>query len=357
MRNRPGFRPILFPDRPPVETGRIGRDAAVLARGDRYGRSRNCLQAINKLAGVKLRVFTEPQEGASYQQLLRVAQTAEELGFDAFFRSDHYLRLGDGDGLPGPSDAWITLAGLARDTSRIRLGTLVSPATFRLPGPLAISVAGVDQMSDGRVELGFGAGWFAGEHEAYGIEFPDTVERFDRFAEQLAIIDGLWRTPAGQRFSYQGKHYRLIDSPALPRPVQSPRPPIIVGGQGKRRSAMLAAEHADEYNVPFSPLARVREVFDRVRAVTAETGRELRYSAAQTICVATSESRLAKRAAAIGREVADLRENELAGSPAEVIDRIGQYAEAGASRMYLQLLDLTDLDQLELIAAEIMPQL
>jgi alkanesulfonate monooxygenase len=306
---------------------------------------------------VKLRVFTEPQQGASYQQLLLVAQTAERLGFDAFFRSDHYLRMGEGTGLPGPSDAWITLAGLARETNRIRLGTLVSPATFRLPGPLAISVAQVDRMSDGRVELGLGAGWFSAEHEAYGIEFPDTPERFDRFAEQLAIIDGLWRTPAGQRFSYSGKHYRLTDSPALPKPAQTPRPPIILGGQGKRRSAALAAEHADEYNVAFSPLEQTRQVFDRVRAVATEAGRELRYSAAQVICVANSESRLAKRAAAIGRDLAELRENGLAGSPAEVIDKIGQYAEAGASLMYLQLLDLADLDQLELIAAEVMPQL
>jgi len=305
---------------------------------------------------MQLRVFTEPQQGASYRQLLRVAQLAEQLGYDAFFRSDHYLRIGDGDGLPGPSDAWITLAGLARETTRIRLGTLVTPATFRLPGPLAIAVAGVDQMSEGRVELGLGAGWFAEEHRAYGIDFPDTTERFDRFAEQVAIIDGLLRTPAGERFDYAGKHYRLDDSPALPKPVQSPRPPLILGGSGKRRSAELAASYADEYNVAFSSLARTREVFQRVRAAAAETGRELRYSAAQTVCVATSESRLARRAAAIGRDVTDLRENALAGSPAEVIDKIGQYAEAGASRIYLQLMDLSDLDQLELIAAEVMPQ-
>ena len=306
---------------------------------------------------MQLRIFTEPQQGASYQQLLRVAQAAEQLGFDAFFRSDHYLRMGDGDGLPGPSDAWITLAGLARETSRIRLGTLVSPATFRLPGPLAITVAGVDEMSDGRVELGIGAGWFDAEHRAYGIDFPETGERFDRFAEQVAIIDGLWRTPAGERFSFAGKHYRLEDSPALPKPVQSPRPPIIMGGGGRRRSAALAAAHADEYNVAFSSIAETGAIFDRVRAAAAEAGRELRYSAAQVLCVATSESALASRAAAIGREVAELRENGLAGSPAELIDKIGRYAEAGASRMYLQLLDLDDLDQLELVAAEVMPQL
>jgi len=306
---------------------------------------------------MQLRIFTEPQQGASYAQLLRVAQTVEQLGFDAFFRSDHYLRMGDGDGLPGPSDAWITLAGLARETSRIRLGTLVSPATFRQPGPLAITVAGVDEMSVGRVELGLGAGWFAAEHRAYGMDFPDTSDRFDRFAEQVAIIDGLWRTPAGERFSYAGKHYRLEDSPALPKPVQSPRPPIIMGGAGRRRSAALAAAHADEYNVAFSPIAETAAIFDRVRTAVSAAGRELRYSAAQVLCVATSESSLASRADAIGREVAELREHGLAGSPAEVTDKIGRYAEAGASRMYLQLLDLADLDQLELIASEVLPQL
>jgi F420-dependent oxidoreductase-like protein len=306
---------------------------------------------------MRLRVFTEPQQGASYQQLLRVAQAAETLGFDAFFRSDHYVRIGEGNGLPGPSDAWTTLAGLARETTRIRLGTLVSPATFRLPGPLAIMVAGVDQMSDGRVELGLGAGWFAAEHEAYGIEFAGAAERYDRFAEQLAIIDGLWRTPPGERFSYAGKHYRLTDSPALPKPVQSPRPPIILGGGGKRRSAALAAAYADEYNVAFSAPAETRAIFDRVRAAAAEAGRELRYSAAHTICVATSQSRLAERAAAIGWAPANLGEQGLTGSPAAVVDRIGRYAEAGASLVYLQLLDLSDIDQLELIAAQVLPQL
>jgi F420-dependent oxidoreductase-like protein len=306
---------------------------------------------------MRVRVFTEPQQGASYQQLLRVAQAAETLGYDGFFRSDHYLRIGDGDGWPGPSDAWATLAGLARETSRIRLGTLVSPATFRLPGPLAITVAGVDQMSDGRVELGLGAGWFAGEHEAYGIEFPGTDERFDRFAEQLAVIDGLWRTPADQRFSYDGKFYRLADAPGLPRPVQSPRPPIILGGSGRRRSATLAVRYADEYNAAFRSVGETWAVFDRVRAAAARAGRELRYSVAQTVCVATSQGRLAKRAAAIGWEVADVRDKGLGGSPAQVIDKIGQFAEAGASVLYLQLLDLTDLDQLELIAAEVLPQL
>ncbi len=303
-----------------------------------------------------LRVFTEPQQGASYSDLLRVAQASEDLGYDAFFRSDHYLAMG-GDGLPGPSDAWITLAGLARDTRRIRLGTLVTPATFRLPGPLAIAVAGVDEMSGGRIELGIGAGWFAAEHTAYGIAFPETGERFDRFVEQVEIIDGLWRTPVGQTFSYDGAYYRLADSPALPKPAQSPRPPIILGGSGKKRSAALAAEHADEYNVSFRGLADTRSIFSSVRAAADKAGRSLIYSAAQTICVGTSDAALNSRAASMGRELTELRENGLAGSPAEVVDKIGTFAEAGATRLYLQLLDLTDLDQLELIASTVAPQL
>src|SRR6516162_8962051 len=143
---------------------------------------------------MKLRIFIEPQQGSSYDQQVRIAQAAEAAGFDALFRSDHFLTMG-GDGLPGPTDAWITLAGLARETERIRLGTLVTAATFRHPAMLAISVAQVDQMSGGRVELGFGAGWFADEHAAYGIALPEMRERFDRYAEQLEVITGLWETP------------------------------------------------------------------------------------------------------------------------------------------------------------------
>ena len=180
-----------------------------------------------------LRIFTEPQQGASYDTLLAVAKATEDLGFDAFFRSDHYLSMGDGDGLPGPTDAWITLAGLARETRRIRLGTLVTPVTFRFPGPLAISVAQVDAMSGGRVELGLGAGWFEAEHTAYGIPYP--ANRFDHLEEQLAIVTGLWATPAGERFGFAGKHYEVVDSPALPKPVQQPVP-IIMGGGGAKRT-------------------------------------------------------------------------------------------------------------------------
>jgi probable F420-dependent oxidoreductase, Rv1855c family len=304
-----------------------------------------------------LRIFTEPQQGASYVDLLRVAQAAERLGFDAFFRSDHYLSMGDSDGLPGPTDAWLTLAALARETSRIRLGTLVSPATFRLPGPLAISVAQVDRMSGGRVELGLGAGWYEAEHTAYGIPFPDLPERFDRFAEQVEVVYGLLNTPLGTTYSYRGEHYELTDSPALPKPVQTPHPPLILGGSGRKRGAALAARFADEFNVGFDPLDETGAAFDRVRAAAEDTGRTLVYSAAQVLCVGRDAAELSRRAAAIGRDVAELRANGLAGSPAEVVDKIGTFAGIGATRMYLQVLDLADLDHLELVASEVMPQL
>jgi alkanesulfonate monooxygenase len=303
-----------------------------------------------------LRIFTEPQQGASYDDLLRVARTSEECGFSAFFRSDHYLSMGSASGLPGPTDAWVTLAALARETSRIRLGTLVSPATFRLPGPLAITVAQVDAMSGGRIELGLGAGWYGAEHTAYGIPFPEMRERFDLFAEQVEIIDGLLRTPAGQTYSFSGKHYQLTDSPALPKPVQSPRPPLILGGAGKSRGAALAAKYADEFNVSFDK-AGTADTIARVRAAADKTGRELVYSAAQVLCVGRDEAEVKRRADAIGRDVAELRENGLAGTPDEVVNEIGRFTDMGATRLYLQVLDLSDLDHLELVASQVLPQL
>jgi F420-dependent oxidoreductase-like protein len=309
---------------------------------------------------MRLRIFTEPQQGASYATLRRVAATAEELGFDAFFRSDHYLKMGDVSGLPGPTDAWATLAGLAVETSRIRLGTLVTCATFRLPGPLAVTVAQVDEMSGGRVEFGIGAGWFEAEHKAYGVPFPPLRERFDRFAEQLAIITGLWETPQGQTFSYDGSYYQVTDSPALPKPAQRPRPPVIIGGAGRRRTPALAARYADEFNAAFVPPADSAGLFGRVREACEAAGRDpssMVFSAAQTVCCGKDEAEVARRAAAIGRDVAELRENGLAGTPDEIVDKIGAFAEAGASALYLQVLDLSDLEHLEQIAAEVMPQM
>lgn len=307
------------------------------------------------------RIFTEPQQGASYDDLLRIAKTTEDSGFDAFFRSDHFLAMGDADGLPGPTDSWVTLAGLARETSRIRLGTLVTSATFRHPSLLAISVAQVDQMSGGRVEFGLGSGWFQAEHDAYGFALPPMRERFDRYAEQLAVITGLWDTPAGETFSFDGEHYKLTNSPALPKPAQSPRPPVIIGGTGKTRTPQLAARYADEFNLPFADAATAAAQFERVDAAAKELGRgagEIKRSVAQVVCVGKDDAEITRRAAAIGREVAELKENGLAGTPGEVVDKIGRYREeTGITRLYLQVLDISDLDHVELIAAEVASQL
>ncbi|MFB9680073.1 LLM class F420-dependent oxidoreductase [Streptosporangium vulgare] len=304
---------------------------------------------------MKLRIFTEPQQGATYDELLTVALAAERLGFDAFFRSDHYMRLGTGDPGPGSTDAWTTLAGLARDTSTIRLGTMVTPVTFRLPGPLAISVAQVDQMSGGRVELGLGTGWYDAEHTAYGIPFPPIGERFGRFEEQLEILVGLWTTPKGETFSFEGAHYRLAESPALPKPVQSPKPPIIIGGTGATRTPRLVARFADEYNVPFRTLQDTSEAFDRVRKACEAEGREqVVFSVAQTVCVGSDDAEIARRAEATGQDLAALRATGLAGTPAEVAEKIGRFAELGVERVYLQVLDLDDLEHLELISDEIL---
>jgi len=304
---------------------------------------------------VQLRVFTEPQEGADYGTLLRVAQTTEQCGFDGFFRSDHYLKIGPEGGLPGPTDAWVTLAGLARETTRIRLGTLVTPAMFRLPGPLAIMVATVDQMSGGRIELGLGAGWYEAEHQAHGIPFPATRERFDRLEEQLQIITGLWSTPIGESFSFDGAYYQLHDSPALPKPYAG-KPPVIIGGFGSRRTPRLTARFADEYNLPFSNVADAGAAFERVRAACASEGRsdEPIYSVAQTVCCGRDDAELARRAGAIGRDVEQLRAYALAGSPAELVDKIGEFGALGCRRMYLQVLDLDDLDHIELLASEVL---
>lgn len=304
-----------------------------------------------------LRIFTEPQQGATYDTLLTVAKATEDLGFDAFFRSDHYLRMGSTDGLPGPTDAWITLAGLARETRRIRLGTLMTAGTFRLPGVLAIQVAQVDQMSGGRVELGLGAGWFEEEHTAYGIPFPK--EKFARLEEQLAIVTGLWATEVGKTFTHEGTHYQLTDSPALPKPAQ-PKVPVLIGGHGATRTPRLAAQYADEFNIPFASVEDTERQFGRVRAAAEQAGRkgsDLVYSNALVACVGKDDAEVARRAAAIGRDVEDLKANGLAGSPAEVVDKIGQYQAVGAQRVYLQMLDLDDLDHLELISSQVQSQL
>jgi F420-dependent oxidoreductase-like protein len=301
-----------------------------------------------------LRIFIEPQQGASYDQQLAVARRAEELGFSAFFRSDHYLKMGSASGLPGPTDAWITLAGLARDTERIRLGTLMTAATFRRPGPLAIAVAQVDAMSGGRVELGIGAGWYEAEHTAYGMPFPPLGERFDKLEEQVAIITGLWSNPEGETFAFNGAHYQLANSPALPKPVQTPGPPVIVGGGGKVRTPRLAARYAAEFNHAFPALADIAPVRARVLAACDSFGRDpstLTFSAAQVACVGDDDAEVARRAEAIGRQPDKLRTDGVAGTIEQAKDKLAALAEEGISRVYLQVLDLQDLDHLTTLAA------
>lgn len=304
-----------------------------------------------------LRVFVEPQQGATYGQQLALAQLAEQLGFDGFFRSDHYLKMGDVSGLPGPTDTWVTLGAIARETTTIRLGTLVCSATFRLPGPLAVAVAQVDEMSAGRVELGIGAGWFDDEHVAYGIPFATLKERFDRLEEQLAVITGLWRTPDDAQFTFEGDHYGLVGSPALPKPFQPGGPPIIMGGHGPRRTPELAARYADEFNLPFAPVETFVRQRDRVRAACERAERDpasIRFSAALVLCCGRNDAEVELRAGNIGRAADELRQNGAAGTPSEVLDTIATYAEAGCERLYLQVLDIDDHDHLRLVADEVL---
>jgi F420-dependent oxidoreductase-like protein len=306
----------------------------------------------------QLRIFTEPQQGASYDTLLAVARRTEELGFGAFFRSDHYLKMGSVSGRPGPTDALVTLAGLARETTGIRLGTLVSPVTFRNPAQLAVIAAQIDDMSGGRLELGLGTGWFEREHTAFGLAFPSTGERFDALADELAILRGLWETPAGEPFSYSGRVHSVIDNPGLPKPRQA-TVPIIMGGKGRRRTPQLAAEYAAEFNTPFVSLDTFVDQRERVLKACARAGRDepMTFSAALVVCVGRDEKELERRAAAIGREPGELRANGAAGTVEEAAATLRRWHDAGAERIYLQVLDLTDLDHLDLIATDVVPHL
>lgn len=300
-------------------------------------------------------VFTEPQQGFSYAEQRAHAQAAERLGFDGWFRSDHYMRMGEGDPLPGPTDSWTTLAGLAVETSRLRLGTLVSSATHRHPSVLAIQVAQVDAMSGGRVELGLGTGWFEAEHRAYGIPFP--AQRFGMLEEQLELITGLW--DAEGSYAFAGKHYTLIDSPALPKPAQR-RVPIIVGGGGPRRTPAIAARSATEFNIGFQPEPVIAQKFAGVRAACEAEGRDpgtLKLSVALPTIVGTDEASLSRRAAAVGRDPQAVRnDGVIAGRPDEVIEKVARLRDLGAQRVYFQLIDLRDLDHLELLGTDVLPQ-
>ncbi len=319
---------------------------------------------------MELTVFAAPKSGSAvYDQHLRLAQAAEKCGYPSFVRGDHYW----GEDLPGSTDAWVTLAALARETATIRLGVLVTAATFRHPGALAVQVAQVDQMSGGRVDFGLGAGWYEPEHRYYGIPFPPIKQRFDRLEESLAVITGLWRTPIGDRFSYHGNHFRLDDSPALPKPSQPGGPPIIIGGSGAKRTPALSARYGNEFNsqpgrtdaddpstAPPTGFDGAATQFERVRLACRAINRdpaELRLSNTLVLCCGRTDAEVAARAEAAERSVEHLSQNGGAGSPAELVDNFGRYSEMGASRIYLMFRDIDDLDHLELVASDVMPQL
>ena len=298
-------------------------------------------------------VLIEPHHGAGYLDQLRVARCAEELGFAGFFRSDHLIA-GDGDGLPGPTDTWVTLGGLSRETDSIRLGSLMTSATFRHPSVLAVTVAQVDEMSGGRVEFGFGAGWWAREHNATGIDLFEATERFDRFEEQLEIIDGLWKTPVGGSYSHAGAHFTLVDSPALPKPVQA-HIPVIIGGDGKKRTPAISARWADEFNSGWDDPVKTAATFTRVKKACQAIGRDpqtLRLSTVQTLCAGASEADLVRRAEAIGSTHEELS-GALVGDGDRLREQIAAFADVGVERIYVEIIDLADLDQLEFFATEV----
>jgi F420-dependent oxidoreductase-like protein len=308
-----------------------------------------------------IRIFIEPQQGATYEDQARAAVATETAGLDGFFRSDHYLAMGDHYRHDvGPTDTWVTLGAIARETSRIRIGSLLSAATFRFPGPLAVSVAQVDAMSKGRVEFGLGAAWFEQEHHAYAIDFPQSSgERLARLSEQLEIVTGMWSTPLGATYDFKGTYYQVIGSPALPKPYQ-PRLPIIVGGKGPKRTPALAARFADEFNLPFPTFDIAQSSFVALEQACEERGRdvmEIKRSVALATVIGTDGSECERRAAVIGRELDELRTDGLAGTPDEIAARLEMYAELGVSRVYLQLLDIEDLEQIALIGAELAPKI
>jgi F420-dependent oxidoreductase-like protein len=317
---------------------------------------------------MRFALMTEPQQGLSYDELLAVACAAEDAGFEGFFRSDHYTSF------PGAShvrttDAWTTLAGLARETSRISLGVLVSPVTFRIPGSFAKVVMTVDEMSGGRVEVGVGAGWNALEHAEHGIPYPDTIERVDLLEEELRILNGFWDQPDG--WSYQGEHYQVHEAHLRPRDrslyapgASRPRPNLIVGGSGKPRNVRLAAEYADEYNVSQQPPDWCRTAYARVDEACRKIGRDPKTVTRSVMTgtvigrnAAELKDRLADLMSTVGQSpdeaeawVDERRDRYIIGTPDQVRQRVREFEEAGAQRVMLQDFIPRDLEHVKVMA-------
>jgi F420-dependent oxidoreductase-like protein len=309
---------------------------------------------------MRLCLMIEGQEGVSWDEWVALARACEEYGLEGLFRSDHYQSVFDATGR-GSLDAWATLAGLAAVTERIRLGTMVSPATFRRPSILARMVATVDHISGGRVELGLGAGWNQAEHDAYGFPFPDLGERVGILEEQLEIIHRQWTE---DEFSFEGRHYRLQQSRAEPKPVQRPHPPIVIGGAAGPRVARLAARWADEYNTTFASPDECRERRARIVAACEQAGRSpIPFSLMTACCVGRDReetlARAQRRCERSGRDddPAGLLDDDskLVGTVDDVLSGLGAYRDAGVERVFLQHLDHTDLDMVRLIGEELVP--
>ena len=306
---------------------------------------------------MKLRVLMEPRHGATYERIAAMARAAEEAGFDAFFRSDHYLGIDSSDPDYLPTDSWTTLGGLSRDTSRIKLGTLMTAATYRHPAVLAMAVASVDQMSGGRIILGIGTGWYEREHQAFGIPFPPIGERFDRLEKQLEIIGRLWAAPRGDTFSFQGRFWQLQDCGNFPALVQRPRPEIVIGGTGPRRTPLAAARHADEFNSGGG--SGTAERFANVRRICEEIGRDpdtLRLSVTTQVTCGVTRAEAAQRLDRLGPPGARMLANGTVGDVAEVTAALQRLAEQGSEIAYLHVFDIDDLDHIRLIGSEVLPQ-
>ena len=308
----------------------------------------------------------EGQEGVTWDQWLSLALACEQDGFEGLFRSDHYLSF-EHPRERGALDAWTTLAALGAMTERIRLGTMVSPVTFRHPSLLAKSVVTVDHVSDGRVELGMGAGWFEREHEAFGFPFPSTADRMDILAEQVEMVHRLWDRDEDE-VTFKGRHFQLESVPALPKPVQDPHPPLIMGGGAGPRSAALAARWADEYDVVFVDPAMARERRDRIATACEATDRDpadVRFSLFTRVVVGAEERELKQRATALMERqdqqgdvdafIEEMSSNMTVGTVEQVLERLAEYAEAGVERVYMQHLVHDDLEMVAQIGQEIVP--
>jgi F420-dependent oxidoreductase-like protein len=310
-------------------------------------------------------LMIEGQEGVEWDQWVALAQACEEHGIPALFRSDHYMNLDGQHPERGSLDAWGTVCALAAITDTVRLGTLVSPATFRHPSNLAKLVVTADHISRGRIDLGLGAGWHEREHAAYGFPFAETKTRIDVLEEQLQIVLGNWApSPSPSPFSFPGEHYRLQDLDAQPKPVQSPHPPLIMGGSAGRRSAVLAARYADEYNTPFPTLDDVRERRGRIQQACEQAGREpIPFSIMTGYVVGENEAELGQRAERLAAKmggdakqfVSDPPSSWIVGTVEQAAEKLRAFSDAGVSRVMCQHLVHEDLEAVALLGERLAP--